>query len=405
VACLSSLVEIIILDVHLHVGVVVAGIGGQDLVGFVIFLSFLGLLLRLDHLNGSLGVVASLSEGGDSLLKAQGLVGVVLDELQHSGIDLNVFQLGDDSELDRDGLAEREASWTLEREHESIVLLVFGRKLVRNGIFSNFDRDVDNVVGHGLDLVDWDLNRLEELLLSLVEEADEFATFLVGPMGVIPQRNLEVDRVEWGRDLDILRRLDDLSSLEFVATTAFPGAAIVLSLGHLVHPPGSRTAVAAHFVLPVAAWSSSVAAPATSGTTSAAVFGLVFLPHVHAHLDHFFEVFLLILLAIGILTRSLRHRTHESAQHTKWIHWHVLGHIRCLTIIFNGSDQNLGCLSVLLDLQESVWMWLGGLAVLTVVEVLEDGALVTDADDRTLVAAIADDVVVHLVGVEGLIKQ
>jgi len=106
VTCLSSLIEIIILGIHLHVGVVVGGIGGQDLVGVVIFLSLLGVLLGFDHLDGSLGVVAGLSEGGDGLLESQRLVGVVLDELQDSGVNLNVFQLGDDSELDRDGLTE-----------------------------------------------------------------------------------------------------------------------------------------------------------------------------------------------------------------------------------------------------------------------------------------------------------
>lgn len=283
----------------------------------------------------------------------------------------------------------------MEREHESVILFVLVRKLVGDGILSDLDRDVQDVVGHGLDLINRDLNWLKELLLGIVEEADEFATFFVRPVGIVSQRNLVVDRIERGGNLDFVWHFEDLTSLDFVTTTAFPGTTVVLSLSHLVHPPRFGTTMA---------WSSSMASPATSGTTSATMFSLVFLPHVHTHLDHLLKIFFLILLSIWSLTRSLIHGIHEVVHHTKWIHWHVLGLIWSLAIIFNGSDQDLWCLSVLLDLQEGVWMWFGGLAVLTIVEVFEDGALVTNANDRTFVASIADDVVVDFVGVEGFVK-
>ena len=59
--------------------------------------------------------------------------------MHNSGVDLDVLQLWNDSELDGDSLTESETLGSLHREHDGVEVLILVRQLTWDGVLSNLE--------------------------------------------------------------------------------------------------------------------------------------------------------------------------------------------------------------------------------------------------------------------------
>ena len=101
--------------------------------------SFLGFFffLVVDDLKSFLGIVSSILVCSNKFLEVVVFVRIRLDELKDSGVDLNIFELFNDSQLDGHSLTECETLRALQSEHRNVVILVFFGEFARNCRFSD----------------------------------------------------------------------------------------------------------------------------------------------------------------------------------------------------------------------------------------------------------------------------
>jgi len=253
--------------------------------------------LLLDEFDCSLRIVASFLVGSECFLESELTFGMRLDQLHHSGVELDLLEIFGHSEFDGDSLTEGKAFWSLQGEHDFIKLLVVLSQLTRDRSLLDLERNVESETGHGLNLLNRNLDIFKNFLHGCVEEADELAARLVGPVGVVLEFDLEVAGLRLTGNDDLGWCLHNLCPVDFVTAKSFPGA-LVLAFSitkALIGPssPATRRATAS---------ASSFAAPAS---TSALTWASELLGHSFAPLLHLIAPCLPSFFIIKVMDRHL----------------------------------------------------------------------------------------------------
>lgn len=398
--------------------------------------------MRLVHLReeflGSLLVRASIFQDLNDSVEFNVLVGF-LGILEESHGDLEKFEfvdLFDDLQFELDRLSEGAASWTSQGE------VGIDDTVIGNSLIVDVQGNSDLVVGERFDLkIDWDVHGAEHLGSLVGEVASDGATWFVRPVGVVSHLDLSEDGLT-GRGLkDFLWDVDDLASV-----------LLVDSISVTVASPATATSTSAPASVTASTRSSprstvTSSSPAVASSWAATVHSSHdFLEHSHWVWSVLVVHVVLILTisshtltsewavatlsgvggtsSLGVLVRAwlaIKANSLSTEWHmcigrascslttvlllrlTLWIASHKLvsklsGHVhdlvnidvglRILHVFINNSDDGLGSLARVGDLQEGVLVASSLFTSGAEVEIFANTTLVPDSNDGCHAAAI-----------------
>jgi len=188
-----------------------------------------------DELEGHILVVVAFLQGKDSLFESNLVILAGIDDAIRLGEDLCHFYLGKYLYFNTDGFSKIETNsmsmffyFVFEHTELKLVEFLFIEILslrIRNGVSSNLNWNCDIEITLGIDLTNWHL----EFLVDLVSQANKIEAWLVVLLGVVPQNNFDMNCLSsssfndflWNLDNSTLVDLESLSILTMVTETMF----------------------------------------------------------------------------------------------------------------------------------------------------------------------------------------